>query len=162
QRGDAADREQRSLRELRRVNGGILTLCQQFALVTAAIFVGSAGAFHAGRSLLGLAATVVYLWAMNERPRMIEPQNPEILLERRGAAGVVALNRPKALNALTRDMIRRLRAALDGWRNDPAVTRVVIIADGGRAFSAGGDLREIYDHGRAGRQAEALAFFREE
>jgi enoyl-CoA hydratase len=93
---------------------------------------------------------------------MIEPENPEILFERRGAAGIVTLNRPKALNALTRNMIRQLRAALDGWRNDPAVTRVVITADGGRAFSAGGDLREIYDAGRAGRQAEALGFFREE
>src|SRR5262252_5189791 len=93
---------------------------------------------------------------------MIEPENSEILFARHGAAGVVTLNRPKALNALTRNMIRQLRAALDGWRNDPAVTRVVITAEGGRAFSAGGDLREIYDAGRAGRHAEALGFFREE
>jgi len=93
---------------------------------------------------------------------MIEPENSEILFARHGAAGVVTLNRPKALNALTRNMIRQLRAALDGWRNDPAVTRVVITAEGGRAFSAGGDLREIYDAGRADRHAEALGFFREE
>ncbi len=43
------------------------------------------------------------------------------------------------------------------------MTRVIVIAAaGGRAFSAGGDLRHIYDLGRAGRQSEALEFWREE
>jgi enoyl-CoA hydratase len=42
------------------------------------------------------------------------------------------------------------------------VTRVIITAAGGRAFSAGGDLRAIYDLGRAGRQDEALEFWRTE
>jgi len=93
---------------------------------------------------------------------MPEPSEAEILFERRGAAGIVTLNRPHALNALTLTMIRALRFQLDAWREDPAVTRVVITAAGGRAFSAGGDLRAIYDLGRAGRQGEALPFFREE
>jgi enoyl-CoA hydratase len=87
---------------------------------------------------------------------------PEILFDRRGAAAIVTLNRPQALNALTRNMIRQLRAKLNAWRDDVAVSRVVVIAAGGRAFSAGGDLREIYDLGRSGRHAEALVFFREE
>ena len=43
-----------------------------------------------------------------------------------------------------------------------AVTRIIVTADGGRAFSAGGDLRALYDLGRAGRQDEALDFFRAE
>jgi enoyl-CoA hydratase/carnithine racemase len=93
---------------------------------------------------------------------MSEPSDAEILFERRGAAGIVTLNRPRALNALTLAMIRALRVQLDTWREDPAVTRVIIAAAGGRAFSAGGDLRAIYDLGRAGRQVEALPFFREE
>jgi enoyl-CoA hydratase len=93
---------------------------------------------------------------------MADRSEPEILFDRRGAAAIVTLNRPQALNALTRTMIRQLRAKLDAWRDDPAVSRVVVIAAGERAFSAGGDLREIYDLGRAGRYSEALAFFREE
>jgi enoyl-CoA hydratase len=90
------------------------------------------------------------------------PKEPEILLDRRGTAGIVTLNRPAALNAVTRAMVRTLREALEGWRHDGAVSRVVLMAAGGRAFSAGGDLRHIYEAGRAGRQEEAIAFWREE
>lgn len=87
---------------------------------------------------------------------------PEILFERRGTAGLVTLNRPHALNAVTLIMVRALRAQLDTWRDDPAVTRVVISGAGERAFSAGGDLRQVYDLGRTGRQDEALIYWREE
>src|SRR4051795_5412807 len=86
----------------------------------------------------------------------------EILFERRGAAGIVTLNRPKALNAVTHDMVRALARQLEAWASDPAVTRVVITAAGERAFSAGGDIRALYELGRAGRQAEMLTFWREE
>lgn len=84
---------------------------------------------------------------------------PEILFDRRGSAGIVTLNRPKALNALTHDMLRQLAAQLDGWKNDDAVTRVIIRANGGRAFCAGGDLREVTVRGK---EKEALVFFRDE
>jgi enoyl-CoA hydratase len=86
----------------------------------------------------------------------------DIQFERRGAAGVVILNRPQALNAVTHDMVRALRTALDGWVDDPSVTRVVIMANGGRAFSAGGDIRALTDLGRAGKIDEALQFWRDE
>lgn len=86
----------------------------------------------------------------------------DILFERRGAAGIVTLNRPQALNAVTHEMVRALAATLAQWRDDPAVTRVVITAAGGRAFSAGGDIRALYDLGKAGRQEEALTFWRDE
>ena len=87
---------------------------------------------------------------------------PEILFDRRGAAGIVTLNRPKALNAVTHGMVRALAAQLDAWRDDRSVTRVVVTGAGDRAFSAGGDLRGIYEAGRAGRQQESLAFWRDE
>jgi enoyl-CoA hydratase len=87
---------------------------------------------------------------------------PEILFERRGAAGVITLNRPKALNAVTHDMVRALRAQLDVWANDDAVTRVVVTAAGDRAFSAGGDIRALYDLGKAERHTDALQFWRDE
>ena len=86
----------------------------------------------------------------------------EILFERRGAAGIITLNRPKALNAVTHGMVRALRAELDRWAQDPAITRVVILAAGGRAFSAGGDIRALYDIGKAGRIEDALQFWRDE
>src|SRR3954469_1497476 len=86
----------------------------------------------------------------------------EILFEGRGAAGIVTLNRPKALNAVTHDMVRALARQLEAWANDAAVTRVIITAAGERAFSAGGDIRALYELGRAGRQAEALTFWRNE
>jgi len=87
---------------------------------------------------------------------------PDILFERRGTAGLVILNRPQALNAVSHDMVRVLARQLGEWESDPAVTRVIVTASGGRAFSAGGDLRALYDLGRAGRYDEALGFFRDE
>ena len=86
----------------------------------------------------------------------------EAAIERRGAAGVVVLNRPKALNALTLNMVRLMAAALDEWERDPAVARVVISGAGDKAFCAGGDIRHLYDLGRAGDHGQQLAFWREE
>ena len=76
--------------------------------------------------------------------------------------GVVTLNRPKALNAVTHAMVLALRIQLDRWADDAAITRVVITGAGDRAFSAGGDIRALYDLGKAGRQDEALQFWRDE
>jgi enoyl-CoA hydratase len=86
----------------------------------------------------------------------------DILFERRGSAGIVTLNRPKALNAITHWMVRALATQLDAWASDDAVTRVIVTANGERAFSAGGDIRALHDLITAGRQEEALSFFREE
>src|SRR5947207_208533 len=88
--------------------------------------------------------------------------SPDLLFERRGAAGIITLNRPKALNAVTHDMVRALAHQLGAWASDAAVTRVVITAAGERAFSSGGDIRALYELGRAGRQAEMLTFWRDE
>jgi len=89
-------------------------------------------------------------------------QNPEILCAVRGAAGMVILDRPKALNALTLPMVRELSRALDAWENDPAVERVVVTSTSEKAFCAGGDIRALHDLGRAGRHDEMLAFWGEE
>src|SRR3954471_15340886 len=86
----------------------------------------------------------------------------ELLCERRGAAGLVTLNRPQALNALTHAMVLALSRALDEWADDPAVTRIVVTGAGERAFCAGGDIRHLYDLGKAGRHEEALRFWRDE
>ena len=88
--------------------------------------------------------------------------NQEILFERRGAAGIVTLNRPQALNAVTHGMVNALCTQLDAWADDGAVTRVIVTGAGGKAFSAGGDIRHLYDLGRAGRQEDMLDFWRDE
>ncbi len=88
--------------------------------------------------------------------------DPEIICERRGAAGLVTLNRPQALNAITHGMVLELARALDAWEADPGITRVVLQGAGGRAFSAGGDIRALYEAGKAGRHDDALAFWRDE
>jgi enoyl-CoA hydratase/carnithine racemase len=87
---------------------------------------------------------------------------PDLLFERRGAAGIITLNRPQALNAVTHAMVRALAEQLRAWAEDAAVTRVLIRANGDRAFSAGGDIRDLYELGRTGRRAEALNFWRDE
>jgi enoyl-CoA hydratase len=86
----------------------------------------------------------------------------DLLFERRGAAGLITLNRPHALNAVSLAMVRELTRQLTVWEADPAVSRVIVASRDPRAFSAGGDLRALYDLGRAGRFDEALGYFREE
>jgi enoyl-CoA hydratase len=86
----------------------------------------------------------------------------EAICRREGQAGVIVLNRPKALNALTGGMVEAMRHALEAWRDDPEVTRVVVAGSGEKAFCAGGDIRRITEAGRDGRRDEAIAFWREE
>jgi enoyl-CoA hydratase len=86
----------------------------------------------------------------------------DLLVERRGAAGVITLNRPHALNAVSLAMVRELTRQLAQWETDPAISRVIVASNDARAFSAGGDLRALYDLGRGGRYDEMLGFFREE
>jgi enoyl-CoA hydratase len=92
----------------------------------------------------------------------VSGETEDILFARHGTAGLVTLNRPQALNAVSLGMVRALARQLAEWERDGAVTRVVVTANGTRAFSAGGDLRALYDLGRAGRYEEALVYFREE
>src|ERR1700754_4884805 len=87
---------------------------------------------------------------------------PEILFERKGCAGFVTLNRPKALNAATDNMVRLLARQLDLWENDSAIDRVVVKAAGERAFCAGGDLRLLYEQKQAGKVSDSVAFWRDE
>ena len=88
-------------------------------------------------------------------------ETDEILFERRGAAGLITLNRPKALNALTHGMAVAMHAQLKRWAADDAVGCVVVQGAGERAFCAGGDIRTLYDSGKAGTPY-ALEFYRDE
>ena len=87
--------------------------------------------------------------------------DPEILFETRGAVGLITLNRPKALNALTHAMAVAMLARLKEWAADDSVQTVVIQGAGERAFCAGGDIRTLYDSGKAGTPY-AVDFYRDE
>ena len=79
----------------------------------------------------------------------------QIRFERTGKAGIVTLTRPKALNALTHRMVKALSAALTAWEDDRGVEVVILKAEG-RAFCAGGDILEVYEAGRAGKQLDRI------
>lgn len=67
-----------------------------------------------------------------------------IWIRKTGHVGRITLQREKALNAVTWEMIRDISAILPRWAQDDSVKMVVIDAAGDRAFSAGGDIAEIY------------------
>ena len=80
---------------------------------------------------------------------MIEiAEAPEVLIERRGRALWLTLNRPAAMNALKRPMVLAVHRALFDAAGDPSVERVVIEGAGDRAFCAGGDVAELARRGR--------------
>jgi len=85
----------------------------------------------------------------------------DVLFARRGTLGLITLNRPKALNALSQDMCAAIRMQLGEWAREDAIKTVIIRGAGDRAFCAGGDIRMLYDAGRA-RSTEALDFYRSE
>jgi enoyl-CoA hydratase len=69
----------------------------------------------------------------------------ELIAGVEAAAGVITINRPKALNALNTTMRTSMAAALKKWSADPEIYAVVLASSGGKAFCAGGDVRELLD-----------------
>ncbi len=89
-------------------------------------------------------------------------ETAEVEIRNDGRVGRITLNRPRALNAITHDIVRQVAAALPGWAADDGVAMLVIDAVGDKAFCAGGDLMEIYRAGVAGDYRPARAFWRDE
>ncbi len=89
-------------------------------------------------------------------------ETEDILFARQGPLALITLNRPKALNALTLEMMTALDPRLDAWEADPSVAAVVIRGAGERAFCAGGDIRALYDSRAEGNRAYRADFYREE
>ena len=92
-------------------------------------------------------------------------QTPELLCEVRGQVGCITLNRPKALNALSLEMVRGLLAQLLAWRDDPQVLAVVVRGSNKEGpfghFCAGGDIRFLYQAVHSGNP-QVEDFFTEE
>ena len=90
---------------------------------------------------------------------MTDTAEPTVISRRVGRVGHILLNRPRILNALDAAMIERVAAALEEWREDPAVHAVVVEGAGGRAFCAGGDIRAVRAASLAGEYDQIEAFF---
>ena len=69
-----------------------------------------------------------------------------ILVERRGTIGILQLNRPKMLNALSVDVFKEIARAIDGFEADESIGAIVITGSE-RAFAAGADIKEMQPKG---------------
>ncbi|MGJ5196039.1 MULTISPECIES: enoyl-CoA hydratase/isomerase family protein [unclassified Bradyrhizobium] len=76
---------------------------------------------------------------------MTEAIEGDLIVRREGSAGIIRLNRPKAINAMTLEMSMGIDAALDRFEGDPAVAIVVLEGAGERGLCAGGDIRGLYE-----------------
>ncbi|MEH6375395.1 enoyl-CoA hydratase/isomerase family protein [Streptomyces sp. KLMMK] len=92
---------------------------------------------------------------------MTTDDDAHVVIRTAGRAGYLTLDRPKALNALTHAMVRRIDGALAEWEKDPAVETVVVTGAGERGLCAGGDIRSIHEDARTGGSASA-DFWRDE
>lgn len=86
----------------------------------------------------------------------------DIIIREEGKAGRITLNRPETLNGLTHEMMLEMETALDRWAADGNISLVLIDAEGGRAFSAGGDIQKLYETGKAGDYEYGRRFWRDE
>ncbi len=86
----------------------------------------------------------------------MQHSDDEVLVERRGAVGSLVLNRPHAMNAITRSMILRIAAALDEWEHDDSVKTVLLTGAGERGLCAGGDIVGMYHDALAGGDGTRL------
>jgi enoyl-CoA hydratase len=69
----------------------------------------------------------------------------DLIARKEGAAGIIRLNRPKAINAVTLEMFHDIDKALDAFEADPAVAVILLEGAGERGLCAGGDIRALWE-----------------
>lgn len=92
---------------------------------------------------------------------MSSVEEGDLIVRREGAAGVIRLNRPKAINAMTLEMSIGIDSALDRFEIDPAVSVIILEGAGERGLCAGGDIRGLWESSREGGDLGAQ-FWRQE
>jgi 3-hydroxyisobutyryl-CoA hydrolase len=92
----------------------------------------------------------------SKRPK----HEPETWSVASGTARHIILDRPKALNALTLNMVDQIQPQLNAWEESSNVNCVLVRGSGGRAFCAGGDVVALYHAGKQG--GDTSSFFRRE
>ncbi|MBC7258100.1 MAG: enoyl-CoA hydratase/isomerase family protein [Chloroflexi bacterium] len=79
-----------------------------------------------------------------------------LIVERKGAVGIITINRPKSLNALSRATVAELGAAIDELNADDAIRAIILTGAGEKAFVAGADIGE-FNSLRSAEEAAAYA-----
>ncbi len=83
----------------------------------------------------------------------------QLEISREGGLGIIALNRPEAINALNVEMIDGITRTLTQWRDDDDIRVVLFEGRGPRGFCSGGDVRAVRQMVLDGRLDEADAYF---
>jgi enoyl-CoA hydratase/carnithine racemase len=84
-------------------------------------------------------------------------QEEQVMFEVDNSVGWITLNRPKALNALSYEMVMEIRNKLQEWKMNEDVLLTCLVGAGGKALCAGGDIRALYDERQAREDAQELA-----
>lgn len=72
----------------------------------------------------------------------------DLIARKEGSAGIIRLNRPKAINAVTLEMFHDIDKALDAFEKDPAVAVILLEGAGERGLCAGGDIRALWENSK--------------
>ncbi|MDO3721173.1 enoyl-CoA hydratase/isomerase family protein [Marinobacter sp. chi1] len=76
-----------------------------------------------------------------------------------GRLGLISLNAPETINALSEDMLTELQSTLDRWADDDRIYLVALQGRGERGFCAGGQLRDLHETLTAGSKEQAIRQF---
>lgn len=99
---------------------------------------------------------------MNTAATPTSPNSSDpLLISVENGIGVIIMNRPEVLNALTVPMLRSMQVALDTWRDDPNV-HAVLLKGVGKAFCSGGDIVAVQEASIRNEPDINETFFREE
>jgi enoyl-CoA hydratase len=82
--------------------------------------------------------------------KAVLPNGEDLLVSNENNVRRITLNRPRAMNALTFDMVVKLYDLLRSWASDPEVKVVLLDGAGERGMCAGGDVRALYEAVRSG------------
>jgi len=69
----------------------------------------------------------------------------DLIARKEGSAGIIRLNRPKAINAVTLEMFHDVDKALDAFEADPDIAVIILEGAGERGLCAGGDIRALWE-----------------
>ncbi len=83
-----------------------------------------------------------------------------VLVEKDGAIGVVTMNRPQALNALSYALVKDLCLALEELEADPEI-RAVVVTGGEKVFAAGADIKEMAERGPFDKRIQERLVYRD-
>ena len=69
----------------------------------------------------------------------------DLIARKEGSVGVIRLNRPKAINAVTLEMFHDIDKALDAFEKDSTVAVILLEGAGERGLCAGGNIRALWE-----------------